>query len=483
MVATANQPSTTSAPRRRGFGTLFVVDLWERFSFYGMAAILVLYLAAPVSGGGQGMSAQTATALFACYISLAFMAGLPGGWLADRVLGARRSVLLGGGLIVAGHVALSLPFDPSVYLGLFLVAAGTGLVKPAMAAMVGGTGGADDRDREAVFSLFYMSIQVSAVIAPVVTGFLAEEVAWHLGFAAAAAGMALGLVQFALGMRRFGDLGRHPAHPLPPAEIRRVLRKTAAVAVPAAVLLVAGVAGEVVPLQAVLAVFGLGTLVVPFWFLHTLRRRGAFEMPRARLRSFTLLMLAASTFWMIFAQSGSVLGLFAEHDTDRAIGGYEVPASWFQSVHPLFVLLIAPVFAWLWVRAGDRLTVPVKFAAGLAAGGLSFVLMALAAARAESGPVTPMWLLVVYLLFSCAEVAIAPVGLAFAASVAPPGYGSRFLALNGLFGAVGVVVGGQLYRLTTGIPLPAYFLLAGGIALLAAVLVTAGRHRLLSDLS
>lgn len=461
--------------RGPGFGTLLAVDLWERFSFFGMAAILVLYLTASEARGGMGMAPQTATAVFAAYMSLSFMAGLPGGWLADRVLGARRAVLLGGVLITCGHAVLAVPVTGTLYAGLLLVVAGTGLVKPAMAAMVAGISGEGEGRREAAFSLFYLCIQVSALVAPVVTGLLAERVAWHLGFAVAAAGMTAGLVQFALGRRRYGDVGARPSRPVPHAEAAKMLRRAAGATAAVAALLVVPASLGLLPLPAVLAVLGLTTVTLPFWYLRSLRRAAP---PVEGLAGFTALMAASAAFWMIFAQSGSVLSLFAERHTDRDVLGFEVPASWFQSVHPLFVLLAAPFVARLWRRAGPRVDVPVKFAGALLAAGLSFVLMAAATRLAEHGPVGPYWLLLVYLLYSCGEIALAPAGLALAAAVAPPGSTSRLLAVNGLFGAVGVVVGGQLFRLTAVLPLAAYFLLLGVFVLAVGTAVALCTPRL-----
>ncbi|MBB6418552.1 peptide MFS transporter [Streptomyces sp. AK010] len=476
--ATAGSAPPRAADRGPGFGTLLAVDLWERFSFYGLAAILVLYLTASEARGGMGMAPQSATVIFAAYMSLSFMAGLPGGWLADRVLGARRAVLLGGALITCGHAVLAVPVTGTLYAGLLLVVGGTGLVKPAMAAMVAGVSGDGEGRREAAFSLFYMCIQVSALIAPVVTGLLAERVAWHLGFAAAAVGMAAGLIQFALGLRRYGDVGARPPRPVPRPEALAMLRRAAWATGAVGALVVVPVSCGLLPLPVLLAVLGLTTITLPFWYLRSLRRAHApGTAHRRRLTGFTALMAASAAFWMIFAQSGSVLSLFAERHTDRDLLGFEVPASWFQSVHPLFVLLVAPLFARLWVRA-PRLDVPVKFAGALIAAGAGFLLMAVAATLAEHGPVGPYWLLLVYLLYSCGEIALAPAGLALAAAVAPPGSTSRLLAVNGLFGAVGVVVGGQLFRLTSVLSPAVYFLLLGGLVLGVGTTVALGTPRL-----
>ncbi|MER7394218.1 oligopeptide:H+ symporter [Streptomyces sp. NPDC000151] len=452
---------------RRGFRTLLGVDLWERFSFFGMSAILVLYLTASPADGGMGMAPRTATALFATYMSLTFMAQLPGGWLADRVLGARRAVLCGGALIAAGHAVLSLTPAPTLYAGLALIVMGTGLAKPSLAAMVAAVSGGERR--EEAFRRFYMCIQVSALLAPLVTGLLAEKVAWHLGFAAAAFGMAAGLAQFGIGLRAFEGVGRAPTRPLSPDEVRTAARR-AAVVLAVAAAAVTAVALGVLPLTAVLALLGLATLATPFLYLRALRRR--LPVDGEPLAAFTAVMAASAAFWMIFAQSGSALALFAERHTDRTVLGFDVPASWLQSVHPLFVLLLA-AFVSRW-----RAAVVTKVAGALGVAGLSFVVMAVAALRAQDGPVSTAWLIAVYLLYSFGEIVLAPAGLALAAAVAPAGFTSRFLGLNGLFAAVGVVLGGQLYRLTAVLPLPVYFLLMGSAVLAVGAAVAAAAHRL-----
>ncbi|WP_407550886.1 oligopeptide:H+ symporter [Streptomyces sp. Pv4-95] len=452
---------------RRGFLTLLGVDLWERFSFFGMSAILVLYLTAAPADGGLGMAPGTATALFATYMSLTFMAGLPGGWLADRVLGARRAVLFGGALIAVGHVVLSLASVPALYAGLGLVVMGTGLAKPSLAAMVAAVSGGEKR--EEAFRRFYMCIQVSALLAPLVTGLLAEKVAWHLGFAAAAFGMAAGLAQFAVGLRAFERVGRAPIRPLARTEVRIAVNRAAGV-LAVVVLASTTVALGVLPLTAVLALLGLATLTMPFVYLRTLRRR--MPVDGKPLSAFMIVMAASAAFWMIFAQSGSALALFAERHTDRHVLGFDVPASWLQSVHPLFVLLLAPFVTRL------RAAVVTKVAGALGVAGLSFVIMAAAALRAQEGPVSTAWLIAVYLLYSLGEIVLAPAGLALAAAVAPAGFTSRFLGLNGMFAAVGVVLGGQLYRLTAVLPLPLYFLLMGSAVLAVGAAVSAGARRL-----
>ncbi|MFC3997676.1 peptide MFS transporter [Nocardiopsis sediminis] len=463
----------------RWFGTLFIVDMWERFSFYGLLAILYLYLVAPAAEGGMGMTTGDAAGLFGIYMSLVFMSALPGGWVADRILGARRATLYGGVLIAAGHACMAVPVPVSLYPGLGLIIAGSGLVKPSMAAMIGQMYRGRPERREAAFSVFYVSIQVSALFAPLATGYAAERIDWHLGFGIAAAGMALGLLHYVLGMRHLGDVGRHPADPLSPEEGRRALRRTLLWGGTPAAAATAAVATGLVGFDRVLMAVGLAVVCVPAaYYTSLLRRSGLAAAERTRLRAFVWMLIASAVFWMLYAQGPALLNLFALDSVRRSLLGFVVPASWFQSVQPLFLLLLAPVFAALWVRLGARMSAPAKFTGGLLLGGLSFALMALAATAAETGPVSPLWLLGVYLLIVCGELAIAPVGLSLAAEVAPTGRSGQILGLFWLFAAVGAAVGGQLARLAEAIPESGYHLVLAAAGLATAVALGAAARAL-----
>ncbi|GAA3719309.1 oligopeptide:H+ symporter [Nonomuraea antimicrobica] len=480
-----SQTETAEAPRRtflgwpRWFGTLFVVDMWERFSFYGMLAILYLYLVAPAERGGLGMAPDTASALFGIYMAMVFMAALPGGWVADRLLGARRAVFAGGVLIALGHLCLAIPMDGALYPGLGLIIAGTGLVKPSMAAMIGEMYPGRPEKREAVFSIFYMSIQVSALFAPLLTGYAAERVDWHLGFGIAAVGMFAGLIQYGVGLRNFGDVGLRPVNPATPEERARVLRGTALWGGVPLLLVVAGVAFGALTLDRVLMLIGLVLLVAPVvYFRRLLRRPGVEAEDRPRLRAFLWMLLASSVFWLMFAQGPALLNLFALESVDRDVAGFEVPASWFQSAQPLFLLLLAPLFALLWTRLGARVGTPPKFSAGLLAGGVSFAVMAFAASQAESGLVSPFWLLLVYLLIVCGELTVGPVGLSLAAEVAPRGHTSQVLGLFWMFAAIGAALGGRLAELTNVLPLPVYYLVLALLGVCTALALAAGAKSL-----
>ncbi|MDA3647652.1 oligopeptide:H+ symporter [Saccharopolyspora indica] len=462
----------------RWFTTIFVVDMWERFSFYGMLAILYLYLVASPADGGFGMDPTTAAAVFGIYMSMVFVTALPGGWIADRVWGPRRSLLFGGVLIALGHISLATPVQGSLFLGLVLIAIGTGLVKPSIAAIVSSAHPGQNEKREAAFSVFYMSTQISALLAPIVTGYLGENVNWHLGFGVAAAGMIVALVHYGLGYKQFEAIAAAP-RPASRAELRVVARRTGIViGAVAAVFAVDVLSGAFTPRHVLMAI-GLTTIVVPVLYFRYLKRQPSLTTgDRRRVSAFLWLLLASALFWMLYAQSGSVLSGFAKDSTDRQVAAFEVPASWFQSAHPLYILLLAPVFAWLWVRMGRRVGVPAKFSGALLFGGAAFVLIAVAAVQAADGLVSPLWLLAAYLLQVCGELALAPVGLSMAAQVAPRGFTNQMLGLFWLFAALGVGVGGQLAGLLAVLPQPLYFGSLGLVAVVAGVLLGFSAKRL-----
>ncbi|WP_084464096.1 peptide MFS transporter [Microtetraspora fusca] len=467
----------------RWFSTLFKIDLWERFSFFGMMAILFLYASASPRDGGLGMDAGGAGALVGLYVSATFVASVPGGWLGDRVFGAQRAVGYGGAVIAAGHLCLALPFRAAFFPGIALIAAGTGLLKPNLSALLGAfyPERAAAR-REAGFSVFFISIQAGALTAPIVTGFLGERVNWHLGFGAAAVGMGVGLATYLRGRRHLGDVGRRPGQPAAPETLRRVARRTAlgvgAVAALAALDVLAGTAR----MEHFVAGLGLLVLFAPIPYARAIMKGPAVSADdRRRLRSYGWVFLATAVFFLLAGQGNSVLNQFAAVATERAVLGFTVPASWFQTLHPLFVLLVAPVVARISTGPGRRLNVPVKLALGLSLAAVSFLLMASAAGLAATGPVSPAWLTVVYLLQACAELVVGAAGLGATAQIALPGASGQLMGLWWLAGAVGAVVGGQLARVAMSggsVPAPAYFLGLSLLPVAVAAALAIGRRRI-----
>ncbi|MEV7009024.1 peptide MFS transporter [Streptosporangium sp. NPDC051022] len=460
----------------RGLATLFGTEMWERFSWYGLRAILATFMAASPAIGGLGLSRGTAQAIVGVYGALIYLVALPGGWIADRILGARRAVLWGGLVIMCGHISMAVPVRTGVFvaLGLLLIIAGTGLLKPNISAMVGKLYPEDDdARRDAGFSIFYLGINLGAFIAPIVVGWLADGDRWHLGFGAAAVGMALGLVQYVVGRPSLRGAGDEPGHRPAPGERRRFgLVSAAAVAVVAAALALWAASGTFT-----LDAFALATTVVivivpvAYFGYILLGSHDLTAEERAGMRAYIWLFAAAAVFWMVYDLAPTVLLFFAEDHTDLSLSGVRITAAATQSFNPLFIMLFVPVFAALWVRLGNRVTAPQKFAFALLMVGLSFVIMALASRLAGTGRVSVWWLVLVYLVQVFGELALSPVGLSVTTKLAPQAFKSQMLGVWFIATSVGDAVGGQTGRLKNYMSEPAYFLTLAAIAVASGVLL------------
>ncbi|MET9863944.1 peptide MFS transporter [Streptomyces smyrnaeus] len=470
--------SASLRPWPNWFRTLFMSDLWERFGFFGMQAILVLFAVAPRDEGGLGLAKADAAALFGAWIGLAFMLCLPGGWIADRVLGPRRTLLLGAAITTAGHFALATPLLWLTPIALVLLAVGMGLYKPNHQALLN-LMFKDNGRREAGISLIYVGIQVSALTSPLIAGFLGERVDWRLGFGVSGTAMLIGTIQVALARPQFQGVGDKPGRPLDAGTARRVKRRAGTVA-GVLVLLLGGMAagGGLTPGSGI-ALVGMASIIAPVVAYTVLyRSRELRAGDRRRLRSFLWIFLGSTLFWSLIAQDGSSLTLFAKHSTDRDVLGFEVPVSWLQSATPLFILVLAPVFAWLLLKhGGGRAGVPAKFSAGLLLTGVSFLIMAVAAALASGdNKVSPLWLLVVYLMHACGELIVAAVGIAAVADVLPRRFIAHMLGLLWLFAALGGGAGSGLVRLIDVIPEALYYLLLAVLALAVGGTLALRRH-------
>jgi proton-dependent oligopeptide transporter, POT family len=437
----AGQPSALS--------TLYFTELWERFSYYGMRALLTLFMVAPVTEGGLGFATPAAGSVYGTYGMAVYLLALPGGFIADRLIGAKRSVLYGGITIAAGHYALAWPSVTTFYLGLVLIAIGTGLFKPNISVLVGALYGRDDNRRDAGFSLFYMGINVGAFFAPLVTGFLAQSslfknwlasagfnpiYSWHWGFGAAGVGMTIAMVLFARRVHRLQN-------PEPPASQSET-----------------SLSGQAITITVVtICLFGLAFLsdVSGFrwlrWLLIALPLAGiAYGASRKdpeshRLAAVGVYFLAAMVFWAVFEQAGSTLTLFADTLTRNNILNLSFPSSWFQSANPIFVILLTPFAAALWMKLGDRQpSSPVKFGLGLVFLAASFLLMVPAANLAADGRVSPLWLVGLYFLFTVGELMLSPVGLSTMTRIAPSRMSGQVLGLWFLAAAFGNKIAGDI---------------------------------------
>jgi proton-dependent oligopeptide transporter, POT family len=468
----------------RGLSTLFFTEMWERFSYYGMRALLILFMTATVDEGGLGFDVAKAGAIYAMYTSLVYFVNLPGGWVADRILGQRKSVLYGGIIITLGHFTMAIPGMMTFYLGLLFIIIGTGMLKPNISVMVGQLYTAEDVRRDSGFSIFYMGINLGAFIAPLVTGYLGERVDWHMGFAAAGVGMALGVVQYVLGGKHLGNAGQVAATPQEQASSKSLMLKVVAgLVVVLGIVAALSMTGVIeIDEEGISNAYGilLGLTVAGFFtWLFTRPYWSAAE--RKRLYVIAVLFVAAAVFWSFFEQAGSSLNLFAADFTDRILPGWfpfvdgEFPASWFQSVNALFIIALAPLFAWLWVYLATRKkepSSPGKFVYGLLFVGLGFVVMAMAASMAQSGAkVSPNWLIMTYLLHTIGELSLSPVGLSAMTKLAPTRVVSLMMGVWFLAASVGNFMGGFLTRFYETMELPVLFGTMAAFAILVSVLL------------
>jgi proton-dependent oligopeptide transporter, POT family len=472
-----------------GLATLFGTEMWERFSWYGLRAILATFMVASPASQGLGMTEETAQAVVGVYGALIYLVALPGGWIADRILGPRRSVFWGGFIIMCGHISMAIPVRGAalVWLGLLLIIAGTGLLKPNISVMVGKLyPEEDDARRDAGFSLFYLGINLGAFFAPIVVGWLAAGDRWHLGFSAAAVGMALGLVQYAWGGRRsLSGVGGRPNLPLAPAELRRFgLIVAAGVAVAAVALGVWAATGTFTlgRFTLVVTIVILAVPVVYFGYIM-MGSHNLTEDERSRMKAYIWLFIAAAIFWMIYDLAPSKLLFFAANNTDLTLFGVPIQAATTQSFNPLFIMIFVPVFAALWVKLGTRVSTPQKFAFALVMVGLSFVIMAFASNLAQSGRVSVWWLVLVYLVQVFGELSLSPVGLSVTTKLAPQAFKGQMLGVWFIAVSVGDAVGGQTGRLGAVLSEPAYYLFLAAMAIIAGLALFMFTRRLRAMMS
>lgn len=448
----------------RGLATLFFTEMWERFSYYGMRALLILYMTAAAADGGLGFDTAKAGSIYGLYTGFVYLMALPGGWIADRVFGTRRAVLYGGAIIAAGHFSMAVDTLATFYLGLVLIVIGTGLLKPNVSAMVGDLYPEGGARRDAGFSIFYMGINIGAFSAPLLVGWLGENVDWHLGFGAAGVGMVLGLVQYVAGGKHLGAAGRFTGTAQDRARGMRLL--LAAVLAGAGIFAVlaylartgaAGVSAEGLADAAGYFIAG----IAGFYFLYVFLFGGLNAAETKRMLTIVALFLAAAVFWSGFEQAGSSLNLVAERLTDRNVFGREMPASWLQAVNPLFIIALAPVFGSLWVRLaarGKEPSIPAKFSLGLVLLGTGFLVMVWATMLAAGGEqVSPMWLVLTYFLHTSGELCLSPVGLSAMTKLAPPRMVGQMMGVWFMATSLGNLMAGQVATYFEALPLPNLF--------------------------
>lgn len=484
----------------RGLSTLFFTEMWERFSYYGMRALLVLFMTAPLvaENPGFGFADGQATAIYGLYTFFVYVLSLPGGWVADNLWGGKKAVFVGGVIIALGHFTMAgplvgLPDQPTFFLGLIFVVIGTGLLKPNVSAIVGDLYPEGGARRDAGFSIFYMGINIGAILGPLLCGIVGEGYNWHWGFSLAGFGMLLGLIQYKVGERHLLDAGQ-----LQTGESREVVQKRerrfyliaaafAAIVVLVGFLMTTGALG--ITLEQLAGSLGVIVVIITMaYFAYIIFAGGHTADEKKRLGVIFWLFILAALFWSGFEQAGSSLNLFARDLTDREIFGTLVPASTLQLINPLFIVIFAPIFGAMWVWLAKRNTnpsIPVKFGLGLLGLAAGFFVLSWGAANATvENPVAPTWLIVTYFLHTCGELCLSPVGLSSMTKLAPKNRVSQMMGIWFVAAALGNLFAGLLAGQIEDLPPSDLFwtvaLLVGGggiIALLASPFV----KRLIGD--
>jgi len=473
MSQSSTAPPPVDDPRLRdagGFGghppglsTLFFTEMWERFSYYGMRAILILFMTAQVGGenGGLGLDESQAGAIYGIYTSLVYLLSLPGGWVADKLWGSRKAVFVGGCIIAAGHFSMAIPTMATFFIGLGLIIVGTGLLKPNVSAMVGDLYAMGDPRRDSGYSIYYMGINIGALLGPTLCGLAGENYNFHLGFSLAGVGMLLGLIQFRMGGGRLRQAGllqtADSAATL--AKRGRTFYSATGVALAAVALLALLTTSGVVPLtiERIAAGLGSGILIVAALFIaYLFFGAGLDAEEKKRFAVIVWLCLLAAVFWSGFEQAGSSMNLIARDLTDRIIFGWEMPTSWLQNVNPIFIVVFAPVFGWLWIalaRRNANPSTPLKFALALLLLAAGFLVLVWGYANATPDATVSMaWLIVAYFFHTVAELCLSPVGLSSMTTLAPQGRTAQMMGLWFVAAAFGNLIAGIVAGGLEGLP-------------------------------
>jgi len=499
----AQTVDANAAPLRHpaGLWVLIFTETWERFSHYGMRALLILYLTAPVAMGGMGLDKARAGGLLGGYLLSIYLFSINGGQIADRFLGAKRTIVLGGLFIAAGQLLLQIKSMNGLVASLVLIAIGTCLLKPNISASVGRLYTKEDPRRDGAFTIEYMGINIGATVAPLICGFMAESptfhgflnsiglnsaAGWSWAFGVSGFGMLLGLLNFVLRRRHIKDVSQ------PEGTVEAKPVSLPFVAALIAILLGLAwivVSGKNWPTQLIFGAVAAGALMTVVQMMVNrgmvkIRAQAAatlgapVEHPKLtteelnRLMVVFMMLLFSISFWFVFQQAGSTLTLFAKEYTNRVLFGFEIPASWFQTVNAFLIVGLGPVFVWIWTkRAGKFPSSPVKFALGLLFAALGFFLLAPAAWMARPTPADPIakvnmsWLMGVYLLHTIGELCISPVGLSYVSRLAPKHLTSQMMGAWFFSLGIGAYLAGKAAGFMDSVPLYQVFLYAALIAL------------------
>ncbi len=437
----------------KGLSTLFFTEMWERFSYYGMRAILLLYMVAAVNTGGMGMDEQTSGAIYGLYTMFVYLLALPGGWLADKYFGLRKSVFYGGCIIAAGHFCMAIPFTETFFTGLLLIVLGTGLLKPNISSLVGELyPSSDQARRDAGFSIFYAGINLGAALAPIITGYLGEKVNWHYGFGVAGVGMVIGLLQYKLSENNLGDAGARPLTIEQTADAstnKKGIRNGLWIFIAGVLALLILLLTRTITIDP-LFVAKILSYLIPIsavaYFMYVLIFQELSKEERKKIIAIAIFFIATGLFYAGYEQQGSSLNLFAKRYTDMFIGNFEMPASWLQTIPPVTVIIFSVVFAWLWVWLAKRNrnpSTPMKMSFGLIFMGLGYAVMMGASLIVIGGDKPlPTWLALTYLLHTFGEICLYPIGLSAVTKLSPKKLAGQMMGVYFIALAYGNLIAG-----------------------------------------
>lgn len=487
QVTYTHEEIMESTPRKgffghpKGLSTLFATEFWERFSYYGMKAILIYYLYYSVAQGGFGLSEGAAMQIVSIYGTLIYMSGIIGGWIADRITGTQNAVFYGGFLIMLGHILLSLPNNLTlVMVALAVIIAGTGLLKPNISTTVGELYDRNDVKRDSAFTIFYMGINLGSLLAPLITGYLQTRISFHAGFLAAAIGMFCGLVVYILKRKvNLGLAGRNVPNPLTKPEIKKLSFITIAVVILFLLyLFILHLFNALTLSNFSLLVTILGIVLPIYIIINMLVSKDVNREERSRIISYIPLYITSVAFWMIQEQGSTVLATFADKKTQLEMSkltngaiDFSIPASWAQSLNPIFIVVLAPVFAALWVKLGKYNPPTVhKFAYGVIIAGLSYLIMVIPLLSGVE-LVNPIWLVLSFLLITFGELCISPVGLSTTTKLAPVTFTARMMSLWMLSNATAQGLNAQLVVVYEHMKQADYFLYSGIFAVAIGIIL------------
>ena len=447
---TAGQADTSFFGHPKGLQTLFLTEMWERMSYYGMRGILVLFMTAALQDGGLGFVEASAFAIYGLYTASVYFMGLPGGWIADRLIGSQKAIWYGGIVIMLGHIVLAIPNDHTFFIGLVLVVLGTGLLKPNISAIVGQLYSLEDKRRDAGYAIYYMGINIGSFIGYTVCGYLEANVGYHWAFGAAAVGMGFGLIQYKLTQDKLIGVGTTPTDAMSDAANKRswtiIFSFLVALSVIIGVIMTGLLTVNPIALAKYTAVVFTATFFLYFFSIYMFGN--LTEIEKKGMWALMLVCVASACFWSGFEQAGSSLNIFARDFTDRMVGSFEIPTAWFQNANPFFIIVLTPLFAAMWINLGKRLVTPaygIKCAVGLMIMASGFIVMFFAAQIAAGGGKAPAFLLIMtYFLHTVGELCLSPISLSAVSKLSPRRYLGQMMGVFVLTYSIGNIIAGLL---------------------------------------